>query len=98
MPASAWLMPHPSTHPLILRTGKQAARPERQHHEEGKMARQDLPLRIDAGTDGLGEPEHDATSERPPEAAETADDHGLESIEQPAGTDGRSEIRPQYEI
>src|SRR6516164_1198222 len=73
----------PASMPIhsIQRAGKQPARPQRQHHEKGDVTRQDLPFRIDARADGLGETENDAASQRPPEAAEAADDHGLEGIE-----------------
>ncbi len=47
------------------------------------MAGQDLPFRIDPPSDRLRQPEHDAARQRPPQAAEPADDHRLECVEQP---------------
>src|SRR5689334_4940322 len=76
----------------VERTREQAARPHDQDGEEGEMAGEDLPFRIDPGADGLRDPEHDAAGERTPEAAEPADDHRLERIEQPGRADGRIEI------
>src|SRR5262245_13436124 len=96
MCASDRLRLHPSR--SILCAGKEAAGPDDENHEEGKMACQNLPLRIDTRADGLGQPKHDAAGERPPKTAETADDDSLESIEQARGPDGRIEIRAQSEI
>ena len=61
------------------------------------MAGEDLPFRIDARADGLRHAEDDAAGERAPEAAEPADDHRLEGIEQPRRADGRIEVRAAAE-
>src|SRR5262245_14558222 len=71
---------------------KQTARLQGQHHEEGEMARQDLPFRVDARADSLREAENDAARKCAPEASEATDDHGLEGIKQPPGSDGGVEI------
>ena len=62
------------------------------------MAGEDLPFRIDRGADGLRDADDDAAGQRAPEAAEAADDHGLEGIDQPRRPDGRIEIGAHAEI
>ena len=53
---------------------------DREEHEvPGKL----LPLGVDGRADGLRDAEDDAARQRAPEAAEPADHHGLERIEQP---------------
>ena len=44
------------------------------------------------GADGLRDADHDAAGERAPQAAEAADDHRLERVDQPRRADGRIEI------
>ncbi len=44
------------------------------------------------GADRLRDAEDDAAGERAPEAAEPADDHRLEGVDQPGRPDGRIEI------
>ncbi|GCC48230.1 hypothetical protein chiPu_0032353, partial [Chiloscyllium punctatum] len=70
---------------------EETARPHHQHGQEGEMAGQDLPFRIDPAPDRLSQPEHDTARQRAPQAAEAADDHGLERIEQPRRPDRRIE-------
>ncbi|MCY1391038.1 hypothetical protein D9M71_58660 [compost metagenome] len=46
------------------------------------MAGEDLPARVDACADGLGDTEDHPADQGAPEAAEAADDHRLETVEQ----------------
>src|SRR6478752_6860349 len=71
----------------IHRAREQAARPYHQHDQEGHMAGQNLPFRIDVRADRLRQADDDAARERAPQAAETADDHCLEGVEEPRRTD-----------
>ena len=63
-----------------------------QHDQEGDVAGEDLPFRIDVGADRLRQPHDDAAGERAPQAAEPADDHRLEGVEEPRRADARVEI------
>ena len=76
----------------VDRAREEAARPEHQHGQEGEMAGEDLPFRIDRGADRLRDADDDAAGERAPQAAEPADDHRLEGVDQPRRADGRIEV------
>ena len=56
------------------------------------MARKKLPARIEMRADRLGDAEQNAAGQRPPQAAEAADDHCLETEDQPCRTDRRIEV------
>ena len=51
------------------RAGKEPARPQHQHDQEGEVPGQDLPLGIDLGAHRLGDADDDAAGQRAPEAA-----------------------------
>src|SRR5208282_4602314 len=81
----------------IHRARKQAARPYHKHDQEGDMAGENLPFWIYVSTDRLRHADNDAAGERPPQAAETANDHGLEGIEETGRTDAGVEIGARAE-
>ena len=56
------------------------------------MPGKELPAGIDLRADRLRDAEDDAAGERAPQAAEAADDHGLEAEDQPRRPDRRIEI------
>ena len=56
------------------------------------MAREDLPAGVKLRADRLGNAEDHAAGQRPPQAAEPADDHRLEGVEQPCRPDGGREV------
>jgi hypothetical protein len=62
------------------------------------MPGQDLPFGIDLGADGLGDADDDAAGQRAPQAAQAADDDGLEGVEQACGPDRRVEVGAHAEI
>ncbi len=61
------------------------------------MAGEQLPTRIDLCADRLRDAENDAAGQRSPHAAKSADDHRLESENEPRRSDGRVEIGPHGE-
>src|SRR5258708_29106100 len=71
---------------------KQPLGARREDNEEGKMPGKHLPTGIDVGADALSHAEQDAAEKRAPQAAEAADDHGLEAENQPRRSDRRIEI------
>lgn len=58
------------------------------------MPGQHLPAGIDLGAGRLDHAQDDAAGQRPPQAAEAADDHRLEPVDQPVRPDRRVEIAP----
>jgi hypothetical protein len=70
-------------------TGRAA---HREHDEEGEMAGEHLPARIDARADRLRDAEDRPAGQRAPQAAEPADDDRLEREDQPRRPDRRIEI------
>src|SRR5262245_52087502 len=66
---------------------KQPLGARREDNEERKMPGEHLPAGIDVGADALGDAEQDAAEKRAPQAAEAADDHGLEAENQPRRSD-----------
>src|SRR5499433_3960292 len=66
--------------------------PHREDEEKCEMPGEHLPARVDVGADALRNAEQDPAAQRSPQAAETADDHGLEAEDQPRRPDRRIEI------
>src|SRR5690242_8444958 len=87
--------PMPAT--SIHRTREQAVRPYHQYEQEGHVAGQNLPFRIDVRADRLRQADNDAAGERAPQAAEAADDHRLEGVEKPRRTDARIKVGARAE-
>src|SRR5579862_2430421 len=79
VPRSTWTCASIS----IPRPRKQSARADDQDGEKGEMSGEDLPGRIERRTEGLGDAEHHAADQRPPQAAEAADDHRLKGEDKP---------------
>src|SRR5436189_6336540 len=77
-----------SVHPSLSGAREEPARAQHKNCQKRQVPSQDLPFRIDLGADGLGDADDDAAEQRAPQAAEPADDDGLEGIEQACGPDG----------
>src|ERR1700730_3062617 len=68
----------------VARPRKEAVGTQHEGGQEGAGPRQDLPFRLERGADRLRDPEDDRAGERPPQAAEAADDDRLEGEDQPS--------------
>ena len=69
--------------PSCAHLGKQTLRPRRQHDQKRDVPGEDLPAGIKMRADRLRHAEDQSARERAPQAAEPADDYGLETEDQP---------------
>ena len=76
----------------VSRAREQPARANDQDEQEGEVAGEDLPGRRQRGAERLRDAQHHAANQRAPQAAEPADDHGLERQDQPDRPGRRIEI------
>src|SRR5271165_2443650 len=79
----------------IGRAREEAARFEDKNEQKGEVTNEKLPLGIDSRARRLRDAENYAARQRSPEAAEAADNDGLEGEDQSAWTDRRIEIGPK---
>jgi hypothetical protein len=73
------------------------AKADDQDDQEGDVAGEDLPGRRQRRADRLRDAEHNAADQRAPHVAEPADDHRLESQDEPDRPGRRIENRPDGE-
>src|SRR5439155_24917505 len=82
---------------LVHATGEEAAWAKDKHRQEGEMAGEDLPFRVDRCPRRLRDTDDDAAGQRAPKAAEPADDHRLERKDEARRADRRTEVRANAE-
>src|SRR5215470_13280401 len=73
---------------------KEALWSHRQDSEEYDVTGEQLPAGVNLRADRLRNAENDASGKRAPHAAQAADDHRLETEDQPGRTDGGIEVGP----